>query len=65
MKHWLSFPSVQITLCTVCYGLLGYRLADYAWGRMLFVFLAPVYGAAIARPVINLAANFRHAVRQA
>jgi hypothetical protein len=63
MKHWLSFPSIQITLCTVGYGLAGYALVDTSWGRALFVFMAPVYGAAIARPVINLVANFRHTVR--
>ena len=63
MKRWLSFPSVQITLCTVCYGLLGYRLADYAWGRGFFVFLAPAYGVLIARPVINLVSSIRHTMR--
>ena len=60
MKHWLSFPSVQIALCTVCFGLVGYWL-----GRYMIVFTAPAYGAAIARPLINLVANFRHGVRSA
>lgn len=58
MKNWLSFPSVQIALCTVCFGLVGYWL-----GKYMLVFTAPAYGAAIARPVINLIANFRHTVR--
>ena len=58
MKRWLSFPSVQIALCTVCYGLVGYWL-----GKYMLVFTAPAYGAAIARPLINLVANFRHGVR--
>ena len=58
MKHWLSFPSVQIALCTVFFGMVGYWL-----GRYMIVFTAPAYGAAIARPLINLVANFRHTVR--
>ena len=58
MKHWLSFPSVHIALCTVFFGMVGYWL-----GRYMIVFTAPAYGAAIARPLINLVANFRHTVR--
>jgi hypothetical protein len=60
MKHWLGFPSVQIALCTVFFGLVGYWL-----GKYMIVFTAPAYGAAIARPLINLVANFRHGVRSA
>ncbi len=58
MKRWLGFPLVQIALCTACYGLVGYWL-----GKYMMVFTAPAYGAAIARPLINLVANFRHGVR--
>ena len=60
MKHWLGFPSVQIALCTVFFGLVGYWL-----GKYMIVFTAPAYGAAIARPLINLVGNFRHGVRSA
>jgi hypothetical protein len=65
MKHWLSFPSVQIALCTVCYGLVGYLVLDHWIGKVWFVFISPVYAGAIARPLINLIANFRHGVRSA
>ena len=58
MKHWLGFPSVQIALCTLCYALLAYYL-----GKEAVVWTSPLYGAVIARPLINWIANFRHAVR--
>ena len=63
MKHWLGFPSVQIALCTVCFGLVAFWLTGSVLGRVLFLFVALGYAAAISRPVINLLANFRHTVR--
>jgi hypothetical protein len=63
VKHWLGFPSVQIALCTVCFGLLGYWMTGSVLGRVLFLFVALGYAAAISRPVINFLANFRHTVR--
>jgi hypothetical protein len=63
MKHWLSFPSVQIALCTAGFGMVGYWLADSVLGRVMLLFVVWGYGAAISRPLINLVANFRHTVR--
>jgi hypothetical protein len=63
MKNWLGFPSVQIALCTLVFGAIAYWLAGSVMGRVMLVFLIWGYGAAISRPLINLAANFRHTVR--
>lgn len=58
MKQWLAYPSVQIALCTACYALLAY------WtDKWTVVFVSPLYGAVIARPLINLVANLRQALR--
>lgn len=58
MKQWLGFPSVQIVLCTACYALLAY------WtDKWTVLWVSPLYGAAIARPLINWIANLRYAMR--
>lgn len=58
MKQWLGYPSVQIALCTACYALLAY------WtDKWTVVFVSPLYGAAIARPLINWVANIRQVLR--
>lgn len=51
-------PALQIVLCTGVYGLVIDR-----FGVMAIIMLAPLFAAAIARPVINLASNLRHRVR--
>jgi hypothetical protein len=58
MKHWSSFPSVQIVLCLAVYGFVGWRM-----GPFVFVWTSPLLAAAIARPLLSLVANFRHGVR--
>lgn len=58
MKRWLLLPSVQITLCLLVYGLVVWRMGPFA-----AVILSPLLAAAVARPVLNLIANFRHGVR--
>ncbi len=63
MKNWLSFPSVQIALCTAVFGWIAYGMTDTVYGRIIFLFLVWGYGAAVSRPIINLLANFRHTVR--
>jgi hypothetical protein len=63
MKNWLSFPSVQIALCTLVFGLIAYWLTDSIFGRVMLLFVVWGYGAAVSRPLINLVANFRHTVR--
>jgi hypothetical protein len=63
MKQWLGFPSVQIALCTACFGLLGYWMLGNVWGKIQFLFLAIAYGSAISRPLINLIASMRYAMR--
>jgi hypothetical protein len=57
-KRLLSYPSVQIALCAAVFALIGYRL-----GASAAVLTSPLLAAAIARPVMNLIANFRHNVR--
>jgi hypothetical protein len=63
MKQWLSYPSVQIALCTAGFGWVGYWLAGSVFGKVMLLFVIWGYGAAISRPLINLVANFRHTVR--
>ena len=65
MKQLLGYPSVQVALCTLGFGSLGYWLAGSVSGRVMLVFVIWGYGAAVSRPLINLAANFRHGVRSA
>lgn len=58
MKQWLTFPSVQFALCTACYAMLAY------WtDKWTVLFLSPLYGAAVARPLINLLGEFRQTLR--
>ena len=59
LKRWLSYPSVQIALCLAVFALVGWRLGPFA-----MVISSPLLAAAIAVPVMNLAANIRHAARE-
>lgn len=59
LKHWLSFPSVQIALCLAVYALVGWR-----FGAFGLVLASPGLAAAVARPVLTLLANFRHGMRE-
>lgn len=63
MKHWLSFPSVQIVLCTLGFGLAGYWLSGSVFGRVMLIFVIWGYGASVSRPLINLMASTRHGMR--
>ncbi|HNV59165.1 MAG TPA: hypothetical protein PKH72_05900 [Rhodoferax sp.] len=63
MKSLLGYPSIQIALCTLGFGLTGYWLVGNELGRILLIPLIWGYGAAVSRPLINLMANFRHTVR--
>ena len=58
MPQWLSLPFVQVALCTGGYLALGYWTDKW---KVLFV--SPLYGALIARPLINLLASLRQAMR--
>ena len=58
MKRWLSFPTVQLALCVAAYALVGRYL-----GKMAVVWTAPLFAAAVARPLIALASSIRHRVR--
>jgi hypothetical protein len=58
LKRLLSYPSVQIALCVAVFALIGYKL-----GPSVAVWTSPLLAAAIARPVMNLVANFRHNLR--
>jgi len=55
MKRWLKFPSVQIALCLVVFGVIAWR-----GGPFVAVIASPLLAAAIAYPVYNLVANIRH-----
>jgi len=58
MRQWFRIPAVQVALCTGCYALLGY------WtDKWMVLFVSPLYGALIARPLINLMGSFRHVLR--
>jgi hypothetical protein len=58
MPQWLSLPSVQVALCTACYLLLGY------WtDKWTVLFVSPLYGALMARPLMNLLASLRQVIR--
>ena len=60
MPLWLSHPAVQIMLCTGAYLALGY------WtDKWIVLFVSPLYGALAARPLINLVAILRRALRGA
>ena len=58
LKRLLSYPSVQIGLCVAVYAFIGYRLGAFG-----LVWASPLLAAAIARPIMNLVANFRYNVR--
>jgi hypothetical protein len=58
-KGLLKQPSVQIALCTLVFGFLGWKFWPFGT-----VFLAPAYAACIARPLMNLVANVRHTMRE-
>ena len=58
MPQWLSHPAVQLMLCTGAYMALGY------WtDKWIVLFVSPLYGALVARPLINLVAILRQALR--
>ena len=58
LRQLSDYPSVQIGLCILVYVLLG------IWfGKFAFLMLSPLLAAAIARPLMALASNVRHAVR--
>jgi hypothetical protein len=57
-KPLSDYPSVQIGLCVIAYALLGLWL-----GKFAFLMLSPLLAAAIARPLMALASNMRHAIR--
>jgi hypothetical protein len=58
MPQWLSLPAVQLMLCTGAYMALGY------WtDKWIVLFVSPLYGALVARPLINLVAILRQALR--
>ncbi len=58
MRQWLSIPIVQIALCTGGYVLLGY------WtDKWMVLFVSPLYGALIARPLIDLTGSMRQVLR--
>lgn len=54
MPQWLSHAAVQLLLCTVAYMAWGY------WtDKWIVLFVSPLYGALVARPLINLVAMLR------
>nr|WP_315491876.1 hypothetical protein [uncultured Rhodoferax sp.] len=58
MPPWLSHPAVQLLLCTGAYMALGY------WtDKWTVLFVSPLYGALVSRPLINLVAIVRQALR--
>ena len=58
MLQWFRLPAVQVALCTACYALLAY------WtDRWTVLFTSPLYGALVARPLINLVASLRQVWR--
>ena len=58
MPQWLNHPAVQLLLCTGAYMALGY------WtDKWIVLFVSPLYGALVARPLINLVALLRQALR--
>ncbi len=59
MKRLLSLPSVQIALCLVVFA-LGF----WKFGPVGAALTSPLLGAAICRPLMNWAANIRHAARE-
>ncbi|MFC5500270.1 hypothetical protein ACFPOE_22195 [Caenimonas terrae] len=59
MKNWLSLPAVQIAVCVTLF-----LLAGWYWGPIAMVWSSPLLAAAIALPLINLAAGLRHSARE-
>ena len=57
MKHWFSFPSVQIALCIGIYAIFGYKFGVFG-----LLFTSPVFAAAIKRPLFAWVSNFRRKV---
>ena len=57
MKHWLTFPSIQIALCVAAHALVGYYFGVFA-----FLFATPLFAAIIARAIFALVANYRRRV---
>jgi hypothetical protein len=57
MLRWLSLPSVQIALCVAGFLAIGWFMGPFG-----AVFSSPLLAVAIARPLMALVANLRHAV---
>ncbi|GAC1355756.1 MAG: hypothetical protein NVSMB34_09290 [Variovorax sp.] len=59
MMRWLALASVQLALGLAAFLAIAWRLGPFA-----AVIASPLLGAAIARPLMALLANIRHAMRE-